>query len=113
MKNRCLIIADGFYEWQWLDKKGKEKQKYLITLPGEQLFAFAGLWSRWVNLETGEIVKSYTIITTEADQLMSEIHNSKKRMPVILTRENENEWMNGHAVMEFAHPKLELVATAI
>ena len=113
VKNRCLIIADGFYEWKWLDKKGKEKQKYLITLPGEQLFAFAGLWSRWVNLETGEIVKSYTIITTEADQLMSEIHNSKKRMPVILTRENENEWMNGHAPMEFAHPKLELVATAI
>jgi len=108
-----MIIADGFYEWQWLDKKGKEKQKYLITLPGEELFSYAGLWSRWVNLETGEIVKSYTIITTEADQLMSEIHNSKKRMPVILTRENENEWMNGHNVMKFAHPKLELVATAI
>jgi putative SOS response-associated peptidase YedK len=113
VKNRCLIIADGFYEWQWLDKKGKEKQKYLITLPGEELFAFAGLWSRWVNIETGEIVKSYTIITTEANSMMCEIHNSKKRMPVILTRENENEWLTGHQVKDFAHLELELVAKAI
>jgi len=113
VKNRCLVIADGFYEWQWLDAKGKQKQKYLITLPGEVLFSFAGLWSRWMNPETGEIVKSYTIITTEANPLMCEIHNSKKRMPVVLTKENEYDWLNGHTVHDFAHPEVELVAQAI
>jgi len=113
VKNRCLVIADGFYEWRWLDEKGKKKQKYLITLTGEELFSFAGLWSQWVNKETGEIVKSYTIVTTEANELMSEIHNSKKRMPVILSRENENEWINGQAVLDFAHPEVDLVAKAI
>jgi len=66
-----------------------------------------------VNKETGEIVKSYTIVTTEANELMSEIHNSKKRMPVILSRENENEWINGQAVLDFAHPDVDLMAKAI
>ena len=113
VKNRCLVIADGFYEWQWLDEKGKNKQKYLITLPSEELFSFAGLWSNWVNKETGEIVKSYTIVTTKANELMSEIHNSKKRMPVILSRENENEWISGEAVLDFAYPEIDLVAKAI
>lgn len=83
MQNRCLILADGFFEWQWLDTKGKQKQKYLITLPDESLFAFAGLYNTWVDKETGEIVKTYTIITTAANELMSRIHNTKKRMPVI------------------------------
>ena len=113
VKNRCLVIVDGFYEWQWLDPKGIKKQKYLITLPGEELFSFAGLWSQWVNKETGEIVKSYTIVTTEANELMSEIHNSKKRMPVILSKENEREWLNGQALLDFAHPEIDLVAKAV
>ena len=113
VKNRCLIIADGFYEWKWLDTKGKNKQKYLITMPGEELFSFAGLWSRWVDKETGEVVKSYTMVTTEANPLMSEIHNSKKRMPLILSRENESAWINGQAVKDFAHPEVDLVAKEI
>ncbi|MDP4241001.1 MAG: SOS response-associated peptidase [Bacteroidota bacterium] len=113
LKNRCLIIANGFYEWKWLDKKGKEKQKYIITLPGEELYCYAGLWSRWVNTETGEIVKSYTIVTTEANPLMSEINNSKKRMPVILTRDQESEWLSGRHVKDFVRPELNLIATPI
>ena len=113
VKNRCLVIVDGFYEWQWLDPKGIKKQKYLITLPGEELFSFAGLWSQWVNKETGEIVKSYTIVTTEANPLMSEIHNSKKRMPVILSKENEREWLNGQALLDFAHLEIDLVAKVV
>ena len=52
---RCLVIANGYYEWQWLDPKGKEKQKYELCLPKEELFAFAGLYSHWVDKETGEI----------------------------------------------------------
>lgn len=110
MNNRCLIIVDGFFEWQWLDNKGKQKQKYKITMPDYSLFAFGGLWSEWVNKETGEIIKSYTIVTTEANQLMSEIHNTKKRMPLILNLDNEKEWLNGKPKEHFIKPNVQLIA---
>ena len=111
--NRCLIITDGFYEWQWLDPKGKRKQKHLITLPENQLFTFGGLWSEWIDKETGEIVNSYSIVTTEANAFMAEIHNSKKRMPVILTKENETSWLRGEALNDFKHIEIDLLAKAV
>ncbi|MFZ4739658.1 MAG: SOS response-associated peptidase [Bacteroidales bacterium] len=95
VNNRCLVLADGFYEWQWLDEKGKNKQKHLITLHDDEAFAFAGLWSNWLDKSTGEIKNTYTILTTEANELMSKIHNSKKRMPMILSAANESEWLSG------------------
>lgn len=98
LQNRCLIIADGFFEWQWLDPKGKQKQKYLITLPENQLFAFAGLYNIWADPTTGEMINTYTILTTTANELMSIIHNSKKRMPVILNPEDEAQWLTGAQV---------------
>lgn len=91
---RCLIPADGFYEWQWLDPAGKKKQKYLVHLPGDPLFSFAGLWNQWRDIRTGEVFHTYTILTTEANALMSVIHNSKKRMPVILNPDAEKAWLN-------------------
>ncbi len=94
VKNRCLILADGFYEWKWLDEKGKEKQQYLISLPDDEPFAFAGIYSEWTNKYTGELLQTYSIITTEANPFMAEIHNTKKRMPVLLTPQNEHEWLN-------------------
>lgn len=94
INNRCLILADGFYEWKWLDEKGKEKQQYLISLPNDEPFAFAGIYSEWTNKNTGELLQTYAMITTEANPLMAEIHNTKKRMPVILTPQNENDWLN-------------------
>lgn len=108
--NRCLVLADGFFEWQWLDEKGKNKQKYLLTLPGNEAFAFAGIWSEWIDRSTGELIHSYAILTMEANALMSEIHNIKKRMPIILSSENEKEWLLGQP------PILQndkLIATAI
>jgi putative SOS response-associated peptidase YedK len=93
LNNRCLIYADGFYEWQWLDPKGKNKQKYLLTLPANEHFAFTGLWNQWTEKSTGETLKAFTIITTEANALMSEIHNSKKRMPAIVA--NAEAWLHG------------------
>lgn len=95
VQNRCLILIDGFYEWKWLDAKGKNKQKYLITLPNNEAFAFAGLYSHWLDKNNGEITKTYTILTTEANELMSEIHNTKKRMPIILSPTNEINWLQG------------------
>ena len=82
--NHCLILVDGFYEWQWLDTQGKHKQKYLMHSPNNEAFALAGLWSNWADKNTGEIRHTYTILTTEASGLMREIHNSTLRMPIIL-----------------------------
>ena len=103
INNRCLIIADGFYEWQWLDTKGKNKQKYLLSMPDNDIFTFAGLYSDWKNPLTNQIIRTYTIITTEANELMAQIHNSKKRMPVVLA--NENAWLNS-SVLEMANDNL-------
>lgn len=91
---RCLVLLDGFYEWQWLDPKGKKKQQYLITREDGEPFAVAGLWSQWVN-PAGSTVNSYTIITTEARGIIREIHNSKLRMPVILQPDCERDWLGG------------------
>ena len=113
VKNRCLIIADGFFEWQWLDAKGKQKQQYLITLQNDEPFAFAGIFSSWTDKATGEIISSYSMVTTEANPLMAEIHNTKKRMPVILTPSTENLWLAGDAINEFAKPDVELKAVPI
>lgn len=110
LNNRCLVLSDGFYEWQWLDEKGKKKQKYLISRPGEEAFAFAGLWNDWVDKSTGEIVRTYTIITTEANELMAKIHNNKKRMPFILSQEKEADWLKGE---ELQFEDLDLVAREV
>lgn len=99
INNRCLILADGFFEWQWLDEKGKNKQKYLLDFPSHELFAFAGLWSGWKDKITGEILNTFTIITTEANELLSVIHNSKKRMPIIIKKENEKDWLNDGKIL--------------
>lgn len=99
VNKRCLVIADGFYEWQWLDSTGKQKQKYELTLPNNEAFAFAGLYSEWIDKSTGEVLNTYTILTTEANELMSQIHNTKKRMPVILSKEYEQSWLKGQELI--------------
>ncbi|HRG58677.1 MAG TPA: SOS response-associated peptidase [Bacteroidia bacterium] len=113
INNRCLIIADGFYEWQWLDKKGTKKQKYLLSHKEEEPFAFAGLYTNWVDINTGEIRNTYTIVTTEANALMSEIHNNKKRMPIILTPEREKLWLAGEEIDNFKKDEIDLLAIAV
>lgn len=101
--NRCLIIADGFYEWQWLNKSGSKKQKYEITLANEELFAFAGLYSEWVDTE-GTVLHSYTMVTTQANELMAEIHNTKKRMPILLKKKDEKKWLQGETYKTYQYP---------
>jgi putative SOS response-associated peptidase YedK len=86
-QRRCLILADGFYEWQ---QKGKKKTPLFITLTSRAPFAFAGLWETW-RPPDGEAIHSCTIITTTPNTLMGSIHN---RMPVILAREAETTWLD-------------------
>ena len=91
LKNkRCLIPASGFYEWK---KDGTRKIPYYIHLKESSLFAFAGLYDVWHDA-FGEAHSTYTIITTDANELMSTLHD---RMPVILKREDENRWLTGDA----------------
>lgn len=87
-RRRCLVLADGFYEWQ---RVGKGKRPMRIVLKSREPFAFAGLWETWRNPE-GETVRSCSIITTEANDLLRPIH---ERMPVILPRELEEFWLDG------------------
>ena len=82
---RCLVPADGFFEWQ----QDSGKQPFRIFVKSSSVFAMAGLWERWKSPQ-GEIVNSFTIITTEANSFMQPIHN---RMPVILEKENEKTWL--------------------
>jgi putative SOS response-associated peptidase YedK len=100
--NRCLIYADGFYEWHWLDPKGKQKQKYVITLDDEQPFCFAGLWNNWKDPLTGMYLKTYTLITRPANELMARVHNSKQRMPWILPQGLEADYLSGKPIFDTA-----------
>lgn len=113
LENRCLILADGFYEWQWLDGKGKRKQKFLITRPHGELYAYAGIFSVIPHSQNAEPILTYSIITTQADVFMAEIHNTKKRMPVILSKENELDWLNQIPINEFKNVSVELQAVKV
>lgn len=95
LQNRCLIPASSFFEWQWLDPKGKQKQKWEVTVAGADGFCFAGLYNHWTDRVTGEIVPTFTLITREALGIMREIHNSKLRMPMIVQPEQWDDWLNG------------------
>lgn len=112
-QNRCIIAADGFYEWQWLDDKGKKKQKHLIHIANNDIFTFAGIYSEWVDTETGELIPTYSIVTTEALGIMESIHNSKHRMPIILNPETEQTWLDGEEVKLFTNLQVDLIAEAI
>ena len=85
---RCLVMADGFFEWQ---TKGKAKQPYHVARKDGSPFAFAGLWERWEPADGGEPVESCTIITTEANALVRRFHD---RMPVILDPEDFDLWLD-------------------
>lgn len=111
---RCLVIANGFYEWQWHDTKGKNKTKYEIGIANNDLFAFAGIYSQWINELTGEVKNTFSIVTTDANPLMAEIHNIKKRMPIILKPEDEVQWLNHDKIGNYALPyQVELFANKL
>lgn len=96
---RCLVLTNGFYEWQHI---GKEKIPYFIHIKNDIAMPMAGLYDEWTNTETGEIVGTFTIITTKANALMEKIHNTKKRMPVIFSRDNELCWIDPYTKSEKA-----------
>ncbi|AFY56398.1 hypothetical protein Riv7116_3958 [Rivularia sp. PCC 7116] len=103
-RRRCLVLADGFYEWKKLADK---KQPYYFQLQDKQPFAFAGLWEEWQSPEN-EKINSCTIITTDANELLQPIHN---RMPVILQQPDYEQWLDPHLqktelLQQLLHPYL-------
>jgi putative SOS response-associated peptidase YedK len=90
-KRRCLIPADGFYEWRKSGSgRGKTKQPFLFTMQDESAFAFAGLWDKWKSPE-GKVIETCSIITTEPNELTQGVHD---RMPVILPAEQYELWLD-------------------
>lgn len=94
---RCLIIADGFFEWMDFKKK---KYPHLIYLNNEKIFCFAGIYSSWTDKETGEHLNTFSILTTNANSMMAKIHNSKERMPVIVPKHLYKKWLTPNLTKE-------------
>lgn len=90
-KRRCLIPVSGFFDWR---DAGGYKVPYYVTSPGEAILALAGIYDRWYNRQLDEWVETYAVITTEANSLMSRIHNTNLRMPAILPRADEPRWLD-------------------
>jgi putative SOS response-associated peptidase YedK len=111
ISQRCLVLASGFFEWQHI--KG-QRIPYYITLTNESLFAFAGVWDKWIDANN-KAYFTFSILTTEANELMSQIHNTKKRMPLILPHYRAKEWLQSemptteisHYIKSLEHPELK------
>jgi putative SOS response-associated peptidase YedK len=88
---RCIIPVKGFFEWQ---HSGKDKIPWYIYRADNEIVSFAGIYEDWVESNTGEVYNTFSIVTCEANNLMAEIHNSGKRMPVILDPSAESSWIN-------------------
>lgn len=88
-QRRCLVLADGFYEWQ--KNEDGSKQAYFMTRGDDEVFAFAGLWTRWTPRGGGVATDSCCIVTTVASEALAPIHH---RMPVILDRAGEDHWLD-------------------
>lgn len=87
----CLVLADGFYEW---DRKSGKSLPYRFIVKDRPVFAFAGLWSQWKSADGLVVYRSFTIMTTAANKTVGKVHNPKNRMPVILPIHTESAWLS-------------------
>lgn len=88
---RCLVPSTGYFEWRHEDGK---KIPYYIYVKDEPIFSMAGIYDEWLDKVTGEVVNTFSIITTEANPLTDYIHNTKHRMPAILSQADEEKWID-------------------
>jgi putative SOS response-associated peptidase YedK len=88
-RRRCIVLADGFYEWS---REGDVKTPYFISLANGQAFALAGLWEVWNDKESDDSIQSTTLVTTEANDFMRPLHH---RMPMIMEADAANDWLSG------------------
>ncbi|WP_436414103.1 SOS response-associated peptidase [Petrimonas sp.] len=88
---RCILVVDGFFEWRHEDGK---KIPFYIHPKDNTVFYLGCIYNSWVNKLTGEVKDTFSIITTDANELMEYVHNSKKRMPLILNKSDISKWIN-------------------
>jgi putative SOS response-associated peptidase YedK len=88
---RCIIPVKGFFEWQHV---GNKKIPWYVYHAENEVLSIAGLYDDWIENNTGEVFSTFSIVTTEANDLMAHIHNSGKRMPVILDKPSESRWVD-------------------
>lgn len=96
LKRRCLVLSSGFYEWRHYKPEGAKKEvayPYYISLKDQPYFFMAGIYQPWVDIESGETMDTFSIVTTKANCLIEQIHNKKKRMPTILNEAQASEWL--------------------
>jgi putative SOS response-associated peptidase YedK len=89
-KRRCLLPIDNFFEWKAI-KAARVKQPYAIAMKSGEPFALAAIWEGWRHPESGEVLRTFCVITTNANELVADIHD---RMPVILPREAYDRWLS-------------------
>ena len=105
VQNRCLVIATAFFEWRWLDEKGSKKEKHIIHSAVDDILCFAGIYSTWRNKDNGNVLNTYSIMTTAANPAMEYVHNTKKRMPVVINKADESAWLDAaNPISEFSFP---------
>lgn len=96
LKRRCLVLASHFFEWRGFKPDGEKKDikyPYAIEVSDADYFYMAGIWQPWTDKSTGEVIDTFAIVTTKANELMAEVHNSKKRMPTILPEDLAYRWI--------------------
>lgn len=91
MKKRCIVPSTGYFEWR---HEGTQKIPYYLFLKKEPIFSMAGIYDTWVDKTTGEEHSTFSIITTDTNPLTDYIHNTKHRMPAILSKEEEERWLD-------------------
>lgn len=104
LNRRCLVLSTGFFDWRHVYRRHKktgeplktaDKYPYFVSLKDQEYFFMAGVWNPWTDRRTGEHIETVTIVTTEANKLMSQVHNAKNRMPTILDDALAWEWITG------------------
>ena len=94
-QQRCIIPSTGYFEWQ---HKGKDKLPFFVFPKSQELFSMAGIYSEWIEPVTLKKMKTFSIITCEANPFLAEIHNSKKRMPFLLDEASIESWISEKAI---------------
>lgn len=129
LTRRCLILSTGFFEWRHIYRTNKktgqplknpDKYPYFISLKDQEYFFMAGIYKPWVDSATGEFIDTSAIVTTAANSLMKQVHNSKERMPTILNEDLAYEWMFGNLdeariseIARMQYPAKEMQACSI
>lgn len=104
LSRRCLVLATHFYEWRHFQPEGEKKSiayPYVIGVKDpKEYFYMAGIWTPWTDKSTGETIDTFAIVTTQANELMAQVHNKKLRMPTILNEDLAHEWLFGNLTEE-------------